>query len=204
MGKSKGNNQMHMTSTEWKRDFGGFKKKQESDADFKRLPFSCCALSFLPFEHPVCNAENGVIYDLMNIIPWIKKHKFVLFLIFRTDPASGNPLAVSDLIRLKFTKDDKGVEFVCPITLKTLNDYSHIIAIKTSGNVYSFDAVDRLKYLNALLNFYSIKIKNWKDLIDETPFKRSDIITLQDPKNITNKSINTFHYIKNKVPNSTL
>jgi peptidyl-prolyl cis-trans isomerase-like protein 2 len=58
--------------------------------------------------------------------------------------------------------------------------------------------VDRLKYVTTAL-IGSIKIKNWKDLMDETPFKRSDIITLQDPKNIANKSINEFHYIKQKI-----
>lgn len=50
-------------------------------------------------------------------------------------------------------------------------DFSHIVAIKPTGNVYSYDAVEEL----------NIKRKNWKDLIDDTPFKKEDIITIQVP-----------------------
>lgn len=73
-------------------------------------------------------------------------------------------------------------------------DFSHIVAIRTSGNVYvvlgprpsprqesifnslicgsirySYDAVEEL----------NIKRKHWKDLLDDTPFKREDIVTIQ-------------------------
>jgi peptidyl-prolyl cis-trans isomerase-like protein 2 len=38
-------------------------------------PFDCCSLSFQPFSHPVC-ARNGdgtaTVFDLTNIIPWLK------------------------------------------------------------------------------------------------------------------------------------
>ena len=47
--------------------------------------------------------------------------------------------------------------------------HTHIVAVRTSGNVYCYEALEEL----------CIKPKNWKDLIDDTPFKRSDIIHIQ-------------------------
>lgn len=47
--------------------------------------------------------------------------------------------------------------------------HTHIVAVKTTGNVYCYEAIEEL----------CIKPKNWKDLIDDTPFKRSDIIHIQ-------------------------
>ena len=39
-----------------------------------KLPFNYCNLSFCPFENPVCT-EEGTIYDILNILPYIKKFK---------------------------------------------------------------------------------------------------------------------------------
>jgi len=60
-------------------------------------------------------------------------------------------------------------EYHCPITLRTFNENTHIVAIKTSGNVFAYDAVERL----------NIKAKFWKDLMTDEPFTRKDIITIQ-------------------------
>ncbi|KAJ3382421.1 Peptidyl-prolyl cis-trans isomerase cyp8, partial [Lobulomyces angularis] len=128
--------------------------------------------------HPESNIAT--VYDLTSIIPFLKKHN--------VDPCSGLPLTHSDLIKLNFEKNSED-EYICPITFKVFNDHSNIVAIKTTGNVYSFDAVEKL----------NIKVKNWKDLLNETPFKRSDIITIQDPHNLTNKDISSFHYVKNNI-----
>lgn len=38
--------------TEWKYEWGGHKTK--GHLPYKRLPFNCCAISFLPFEDAVC------------------------------------------------------------------------------------------------------------------------------------------------------
>jgi hypothetical protein len=43
-------------------------------------------------------------------------------------------------------------EYACPVTGKVFTPHSHIVALKSSGNVYSYDAVDEL----------CIKPKNWK------------------------------------------
>ena len=45
------------------------------------------------------------------------------------------------------------------------------MAIRTTGNVYLYEAVNEL----------NLKIKSYKDLLTDEPFKKSDIITLQDP-----------------------
>lgn len=50
-------------------------RKQETGFVGARTPFDCCALSFQPFETPVCarNADGtGLVFELTNIIPWLK------------------------------------------------------------------------------------------------------------------------------------
>ena len=49
--KSKAKDRGYMTATEWRTEGGGF--KEASKTDYKRLPFYCCAISFLPFEDAV-------------------------------------------------------------------------------------------------------------------------------------------------------
>lgn len=76
-----------------------------------------------------------------------------------------------------------------PLTNKVFNASAHIVAIKTSGNVYSFNAVEEL----------NLKAKNFTDLIDGTSFARSDIITLQDPQNpeiMAKRDISTFKHMQ--------
>ena len=101
----------------------------------------------------------------------------------------------------------------CPITFKEFTRHSHIVAVATSGNVYapppqlhnhfpvsnhldslaphltphtshsySFDAVEEL----------NIKARNFTDLLTGQPFTRADIITLQDPSDMTKLEIATF------------
>jgi peptidyl-prolyl cis-trans isomerase-like protein 2 len=145
-------------------------------ADFKRLPFNFCAVSLQPFEHPVCTTE-GTIFDLTNILPWIKKHG--------TNPVNGQPLKSSELIKLHFIKNDEG-EYVDPVTYKPITNNTHLVALRNTGNVFSYDTVEKL----------NIKAKNWRDLVSEEEFKRSDIITLQDPQNIESRNLSQFKYLK--------
>lgn len=89
---------MFLTATEWK-ELGG--RREGSTKTYRPLPFDCCALSLQPFEvgeaghicqaacesegrahgaplcafvmqTPVCTPE-GVIFDILNIIPYIQK-----------------------------------------------------------------------------------------------------------------------------------
>lgn len=148
--------------------------KRSVPTAFKRLPFNFCALSLQPFQHPVCTAD-GTIFDLTNILPWLKKHG--------TNPADGTPLKSADLIKLNFTKNEDD-EYVDPVTYKVFTDNTHIVALKNTGNVFAYDTIERL----------NIKAKNWKDLVTDEDFSRKDIATLQDPQNIESRNISSFKY----------
>ncbi|CAK1361591.1 Peptidyl-prolyl cis-trans isomerase cyp8 [Cercospora beticola] len=181
----KGTDKLYITHSEWSSEdaFGasaGANARRSANsgagASFKRLPFNFCAVSLQPFEHPVCTAD-GTIFDLTNILPWIKKHG--------TNPVNGQPLKSSDLIKLNFTKNEEG-EYVDPVTFKVITDNTHLIAIKSTGNVFSYDTVQRL----------NVKAKNWRDLVSDEEFTRADIITLQDPQNLESRNLSDFKYLK--------
>ncbi|KAG0198580.1 Peptidyl-prolyl cis-trans isomerase cyp8 [Mortierella sp. NVP41] len=179
----KGTDKMYITHSEWSNEFSeggmtfGGAGGRRNNQIFRRLPFDCCSLSLQPFEHPVCT-EDGIIFDLINIVPYLKK--------FGTNPATGEKLDPKTLIKLNFFKNAND-EYHCPITLRVFNENTHIVAIKTSGNVYAFEAVERL----------NIKAKFWKDLMTDESFTRKDIITIQDPHNLQNRNLAEFHYVKN-------
>ncbi|KAJ3286060.1 Peptidyl-prolyl cis-trans isomerase cyp8 [Rhizoclosmatium sp. JEL0117] len=179
MGKD--SDKMYITHSEWSTlDFGhgGFKNRK-TGKEFKKLPFHCCALSLSPFETPRCT-KDGLVFDLMHILPWIKKHG--------TNPVTGEPLAASDLIPLHFHKNADGA-YHDPITFKVFTDSTHIVAVGTTGHVYAYETIDEL----------NVKTKSWKDLMTDEPFKRKDLITIQDPHNISNRDINAFHYKVNEL-----
>merc|ERR1712228_483404 len=139
------------------------------------LPFYCCALSLQPFEHPYCT-KDGYVFDLTAILAYVKKNK--------SHPITGSKLTVKDLIKLNFYKNDDN-EYHCPITRKIFNKSSHIVSISKTGNVYSYDAV---KQLNIAKNDYS-------DLMDNTPFSSTDIITIQNPMDTNKHLIQNFAHI---------
>ncbi|KAI8895570.1 cyclophilin-like domain-containing protein [Globomyces pollinis-pini] len=173
MGKK--TDKMYMTASEWENEFGGAKKKK-INSEYKPLPFSCCALTMVPFEHPVCTTE-GMVFDLLAIVPWLKKHG--------TNPVTGLKLDPKSLIKMHWDKNSNG-EYQCPITFKIFSNHTHIVCIKTTGNVYCMDAVEKL----------NIKTKYFKDLLTDEPFTRKDIIHIQDPHNLSNRNMLEFDYIK--------
>ncbi|KAH8425235.1 PPIL2 family peptidylprolyl isomerase [Aspergillus melleus] len=154
----------------------GRARRGGAEGAFKRLPFKFCSLSLQPFSHPVCT-PSGTVFDLTNILPWIKKHG--------TNPVDGSPLKSADLIKLHIPKNESG-EFVDPVTYKVLTDNTHIVALRNTGNVFAWDTVERL----------NIKGKLWRDLVTDEEFTRKDIITLQDPQNIESRNMSTFNYLK--------
>lgn len=98
------------------------------------------------------------------------------------------------MIQLKFannTNDDSEElsRYQCPALFKPFTKNSHIVAIKSTGNVFSYEAVEQL----------NIKSKNWKDLISDLPFTRKDIITIQDPSTLEKFDISKFFYIQNNL-----
>ncbi|KAI4235207.1 MAG: hypothetical protein L6R40_006504 [Gallowayella cf. fulva] len=179
----KGTDKLYITHSEWASENAysasagsGVSKSNISNAPFKRLPFNFCAISLQPFNHPVCSPD-GTIFDITNILPWLKKHG--------TNPVTGAPLNSTDLIKLTFTKNDDG-EMVDPVTFKVFTNNTHIVALKTTKNVFAYDTIERL----------NIKAKNWRDLVSEEEFSRKDIITLQDPQNVESRNLSTFKYIQ--------
>lgn len=147
----------------------------KADASFRRLPFNYCALSLQPYEHPVCTS-SGVVFDLTNIIPWLKKHG--------TNPVDGTKLESKDLIKINMSKNEDG-EYCDPVTFKVFTNNTHILVVKPSGNAYAADTVERL----------NAKAKNWNDLVTDEPFTRKDLITIQDPQNLAGRDMNSFKYL---------
>lgn len=166
MGKN--TDKLYVTHSEWSGIDGQYGTstgitKRKIDQPFYKLSFQYCNLSLQPFENPVCyinEANEAFIFELLHIIPYIKKHK--------KNPITGERLEAKSLLKLNFHKNEDG-EYCCPITYKIFNNHSHIVAIKTSGNVFSWDAVNNL----------NIKAKNMKELLTNEPFTKSDIITIQ-------------------------
>lgn len=177
MGKKQhSKDRMFITKTEWATEWGGAKAKSTS-TPFKRLPFYCCALTFVPFEDPVCTAD-GSVFEIMSIVPYIRK--------FGKHPVTGAPLKQEDLIPLTFHKNSDG-EFQCPVLNKVFTEYTHIVAVKTTGNVFCYEAVKEL----------NIKTKNWKELLTDEPFSREDLITIQNPNALDSKVLVEFDHVKN-------
>ena len=70
---------------------------------------------------------------MLYILPFIKKYK--------VNPCTGKPLDAKGLTKLKFSKNAAG-EFHCPVMFKVFNNSTHIAAIKTTGNVFCYEAVE--------------------------------------------------------------
>ncbi|CAG8557984.1 5749_t:CDS:10 [Ambispora gerdemannii] len=179
----KGTDKMYITHSEWSGEFGGMQfggiQARKQTETFKRLPFFCCSLSLQPFEYPYCTPD-GTIFDMTNIYAYIKK--------YGTNPVTGKKLELKSLIKLNFFKNPND-EYHCPSTFKVFTDHTHIVAIKTTGNVFSWEAVERL----------NVKAKNWRDLLTDEPFTRKDVITIQDPHNLEARNLSNFYYLKNDI-----
>ncbi|XP_078809544.1 RING-type E3 ubiquitin-protein ligase PPIL2 isoform X2 [Oryzias latipes] len=169
---------MYITCTEYTNFYGG-KRSEIPQANFRRLPFDHCSLSLQPFEYPVCT-EDGVVFDLLSIVPWIKK--------YGTNPISGEKLEAKSLIKLNFAKNSDG-KYHCPVLYNVFTNNSHIVTNKVTGNVFSHEAVEQL----------NIKTKSFKDLLTDEPFTRKDIITLQDPTNLDKFNVSNFFHVKNNL-----
>uniref|UniRef100_A0AAX7T1Y6 RING-type E3 ubiquitin-protein ligase PPIL2 n=1 Tax=Astatotilapia calliptera TaxID=8154 RepID=A0AAX7T1Y6_ASTCA len=167
---------MYITCTEYTNFYGG-KRAEIPQGNFRRLPFDHCSLSLQPFEYPVCT-EEGVVFDLLSIVPWIKK--------YGTNPISGEKLEAKSLIKLNLAKNNDG-KYHCPVLYNVFTNNSHIVANKVTGNVFSYEAVEQL----------NIKTKSFKDLLTDEPFTRKDIITLQDPTNLDKFNVSNFFHVKN-------
>ncbi|XP_068656536.1 peptidyl-prolyl cis-trans isomerase CYP65-like [Aristolochia californica] len=176
MGKKQhSKDRMFITKMEWATEWGGAKQKDVS-SPFKRLPFYCCALTFTPFEDAVCTSD-GSVFDIMNILPYINK--------YGKHPVTGAPLKQEDLIPLTFHKNSDG-EYHCPVLNKVFTEFTHIVAVKTTGNVFCYEAIKEL----------NLKTKNWRELLTDEPFTKDDLITIQNPNALNSKVLTEFDHVK--------
>jgi hypothetical protein len=100
-------------------------------AAFRRLPFTHCALSFQPFDTPMCSPEDGSVFDLVyvcyfaflhlilttfyrNILPFVKK--------FGINPVTGKPLTTDMLVALHYHKNADGLFIFNLILLECVSD----------------------------------------------------------------------------------
>uniref|UniRef100_W5M1R2 RING-type E3 ubiquitin-protein ligase PPIL2 n=1 Tax=Lepisosteus oculatus TaxID=7918 RepID=W5M1R2_LEPOC len=173
---------MYITCSEYTHFYGG-KRAGDLEANFRRLPFDHCSLSLQPFEYPMCTPE-GHVFDLLSIVPWIKK--------FGTNPITGEETKICNTYFLFFLCHSELGKYHCPVLYTVFTNNSHIVANRMTGNVFSHEAVEQL----------NIKTKSYKDLLTDEPFTRQDIITLQDPTNLDKFNVSNFFHVKNnlKVP----
>lgn len=192
---------MYITTTEWTNLYGGYKKASHSGARaaFRRLPLTHCCLSMVPFAHPYID-PHGNVFDLEAILPFVRKLKI--------NPVTGKPLSEKQLMAVKFhlstaepstsnsdintsNMSDGGVvpQYHCPVLYKPFTNNTHVVVIKTTGNVFSYEAVEQL----------NIKPNNWRELLTDDIFTRDDIITIQDPQHLEKFNIADFHHVKNGI-----
>ena len=69
---------------------------------------------------------------------------------------------------------------------QVFTESTHIVAVRTSGNVYCHEALSELNF----------KPKNWRDLLSDMPFTRKDVIVLQDPLNLSGRVLAQFDHVK--------
>ena len=144
------------------------------------LPFTHCRLTCEPWIDPVCTPA-GDVFDVTAAVPAIRASG-------GRNPLTGEALALKDLVRLRFHRVGNGegaaavaassssAPFGCPVTGKEFTASTHIVAIKTTGNVFSYEAVEKL----------NLKPKNFRDLLDDTAFAgKGDVIHLQDPADVS-------------------
>ena len=170
----------YITHSEWMRDFGGIEERKKDQ--FRRLPYNFCSLSLqpAPLGMAMCS-EGGSVYNVAHLAPFLRK--------YGVDPVTGKKASMGDYFKVHFHVNQEGA-IHCPSTLKSFNENSKIVVIKTTGNVFSHEAVERL---NAKMGY-------WKDLINDEPFKRADIVMLQDPMSLGDKyNFATFYHVKNNL-----
>ncbi|KAJ1657368.1 cyclophilin peptidyl-prolyl cis-trans isomerase Cyp8 [Dispira simplex] len=181
---------MYITHSEWGNEhsegglsFGGISAQRATSSRKQRIPFNMCSLTLQPFQTPVCTPD-GVVFDLDNIKAYAQRTPI--------NPVTGDPLHIDQLIHLHYHRNSEG-QYCCPVSYKVFNDYSHIVAIRSTGNVFSYESVSN----------FNLKRNQLKDLVDNTPFVKSDIITLQDPKHTREVSLDLVNKVRRSQRSTT-
>lgn len=150
---------------------------------YRKLPFTHCALSLTAYETPVCN-RDGIVFENTALFPFVMKYKI--------DPVTGTPMESRDIITLNMDKDEEG-RWQCPVLTKPFADHTKILAIIQPGgkeaNVISYEAYHEL----------NVKTKHYEDLISGVPFdKNTDVLVINDPSDEDlnrRRDINQFYHI---------
>jgi len=125
-------------------------------------------------DHPLPETAWDRSYDRKEVVSWRVDQTQLLPKCRRCTSQS---LRATLNIAADSKADSAVQQYHDPVTFKIFNDHTAIAAIKTSGNVYARESIDRL----------NIKPQNWNDLMTDEPFVKKDIIMLQDPLNIQAK-----------------
>ena len=165
---------LYVTQTDHKLHFGG---KTSTVNKAKTLPWDCCAISIQKIpKHSHIACPLGFLFDKDNIIPFVKKYK--------EHPVAGTPLTIADLFPVVVHENEHGKPH-CPVTLRLFTPHSKMVAVRTTGNLFTYEAVKEL----------NIKTRSYRDLIDDTPFEKSDIIIIQDPADLSRREVKNFTHI---------
>ena len=149
-------------------------KKKENNYYF--LPFNYCCVSLRPLNtcKNICCDREGNLYNKFYFLEYVTK--------FHKNPVTGQKkVSLKDIISLNISQDKSG-NFICPITLKVLNNSIKIIAIPETGNVYSYMAYQEL----------NLSMNNFRDLKTDTPFDKKNVIVLNDPQK--KKIVKNFYF----------
>ena len=104
MGKKRhAQDKMWITNAELVNEWGGKKEEHKNSKEdtYAKTPFDHCSLTMAPFEDPYCTVESdgtAMVFDLLAIVPYIKKHK--------KNPITGAPLLQSELVKLNYHKNE--------------------------------------------------------------------------------------------------
>lgn len=127
-----------------------------------RAPLHLCSISLTPHVTAVASRDGHVF-----------EAKAITQLCRRTglNPITGRHLSPDHLVPLKFTLDPTTQRYCCPVLRNVFDALTKVVAIATTGNVYSYAALQNLNFHPGTM----------RDLITNAPFALDDIIVLYDP-----------------------
>lgn len=127
-----------------------------------RAPLHLCCISLACHIHPVAS-RDGLIFENAAITQLCRRTGL--------NPITGHPLSPHQLISLRFSVHPRTHHYCCPVLRTVFEPHVKVVAIASTGNVYSYDAVHQ----------HNLQSRAMYDLIDNTPFTSMDIIVLYDP-----------------------
>uniref|UniRef100_A0AAY5ESG3 RING-type E3 ubiquitin-protein ligase PPIL2 n=1 Tax=Electrophorus electricus TaxID=8005 RepID=A0AAY5ESG3_ELEEL len=191
----------YITCTEYTHFYGGK----------KLIEHSFCSLSLQPFEYPMCTSE-GVVFDLMSIVPWIKK--------FGTNPISGevcsaehrlcpSEMAVEQLnIKTKNYKDLLTDEPFTRQDIITLQDPTHLDKFNVSdffhvkNNMKVLDPDEEKAKQDPAYHLKSTNLETRETLAElYKEYKGDELLasTMKEPEAKKTDKLNAAHYSTGRV-----